>query len=153
MGKPCLYQSPIQLRLANQKKVLPIGRLSQVPADIDELCTFADFKFINIVDDKDPYPALLEIYWSIANHAIINLKKRILSFEDEKMRVLSPIDPLERQRYVEPVYNDGQGDYHENIYNVTALQEDYINLTTNGNMSQKSASSCTFDLGEDLENW
>ena len=95
MGNPCLYWSPIQLRLANQKKVLPIGRLSQVPADIDELCTFADFKLINIVDEKDPYPELLEIYWSIANQAIINFKKRILSFEDDEMRVLSPIDPLE----------------------------------------------------------
>ena len=34
MGKPHLDWSPIQLRLANQAKVLPIGRLSGVPLDI-----------------------------------------------------------------------------------------------------------------------
>ena len=31
MNKPQLELSPIQLRLANQSKVLPIGRLNQVP--------------------------------------------------------------------------------------------------------------------------
>ena len=34
MGKPPLEWSPIQLRLANQAKVLPVGRLSQVQVDI-----------------------------------------------------------------------------------------------------------------------
>ena len=33
------------------------------------------------------------------------------------------------------------------------LQEDYINQTANGNLSWKSASSCTSDLEEALENW
>ena len=80
--------------LANQEKVLLIGRLSQVPINIEGLRTFADFEFINIVDDKNPYPALLGIYWAIDNQTIINFKKRILSFEDEEMRVVSPIDPF-----------------------------------------------------------
>ena len=76
----------------------------------------------------------------------------ILSFEDNEMRVVSPIDPLEGQRYVKPVYNEGKGDYLDQIYNVTAMQEDYINLTTDGNLRWKSASSCTSDSGEALEN-
>ena len=69
------------------------------------------------------------------------------------MRVVSPIDPLEGKRYIETVYNDRQVDYLDQIYNVTTLQEDYINLIVDGNMSWKSASSCTSDLGEALENW
>ena len=69
------------------------------------------------------------------------------------MRVVSPIDPLEGQRYVEQVYNDGRVNYLNQIYNITALQEDYINPTADGNLSWKSASSCTSDSREALENW
>ena len=47
------------------------------------------------------------IDWAIDNQTIINFKKRILSFEDDEMRVVSPIDPLEGQRYVEPFYSEG----------------------------------------------
>ena len=103
--------SLVQLRLGNQEKVLPIGRLSQVSIDIEGLCTFADFEVINIVDDMNPYTALVGIDWAIDNQNILNFKKRILSFEDDEMRVVSPIDPSEGQRYVELVYNEGQGDY------------------------------------------
>ena len=95
MGKPRLDWSPIQLRLSNQAKVLPIGRLSNVPVDVEGVHTFVDFEFINIVDDTNPYPALLGIDWAIDNHTIINFKKMILSFEDNEIRVVSPIDLLE----------------------------------------------------------
>ena len=92
-----------------------------VSIDVEGLHTCADFEVINIVDDMNPYPALLGIYWDIDNQTIINFKKRILSFEDEEMRVVSPIDPLEGPRYIEPVYNEGQGDYLDQIYNVIAM--------------------------------
>ena len=48
-------------------KVLPIGRLSQVPVDIEGLCTFIDLKIINIVEDMNPYTTLLGIDWAIDN--------------------------------------------------------------------------------------
>ena len=35
MGKPKLRYCPIQLRLANQQRVCPMGRLSNMPVDID----------------------------------------------------------------------------------------------------------------------
>ena len=76
-------------------KVLPISWLSQVLVDIEELCIFVDFELINIVDDTNKYPALLGIDWDIDNQTIINFKKRILSFEENEIRVVSPIDPLE----------------------------------------------------------
>ena len=69
------------------------------------------------------------------------------------MRVVAPCDPLEGQRYIEPVFNEGKGDHLENIYNVTTLEEDYINPTADGNLSWICASSCTSDSGGELENW
>ena len=98
MNKLQLDWSPIQLRLANQTKVLPIGRLTQVPIEVKGLRTYADFELIDIVDDTNPYPALLGIDWAIDNQTIINFKKRILSFKDSKIRVVAQIDPLEGQR-------------------------------------------------------
>ena len=44
MGNPKLSRSPIHLRLANQQRVSPLGRLPQVPADIDGVRSFADFE-------------------------------------------------------------------------------------------------------------
>ena len=99
------------------------------------MCTFVDFEVINIVDDTNPYPTLLVMYWAIENHNIINFKKMILSFEDNEMRVVSPIDPLKGKIYVELVYNEGQGDYLDQIYNVTTLKEYYVNPAADGNLS------------------
>ena len=94
MNKSQLDWYPIQLRLANQSKVLPNGRLSQVPADVEGLRTYVDFKVIDIVDDTNPYPMLLGIDWAINNQIIIKFKKRIMSFEDSKMRVVVRLIPL-----------------------------------------------------------
>ena len=103
--------------------------------DIKGLRTFANFKVINIVDDTNPYLALLGIDWEMENQTIINFKRRTLSFEDDEMRVVAPLDPLEGQRYIEPVFNEGQGDHLDYIYNVTALKEANINPTMDGNLS------------------
>ena len=95
MGKPPLEWSPIQLRLANQAKVIPIGRLGQVQVDIEGSHTFSIFEVIDIVDDTTPYPALLGIDWEMENPKIINFKRRILSFEDDEMRVVTALNILE----------------------------------------------------------
>jgi hypothetical protein len=59
MGEPTLGYSPVQLKLENQHKVLPIGRLKRVTVDLDGVHTKADFEVIKIVDDTTPYPTLL----------------------------------------------------------------------------------------------
>jgi hypothetical protein len=46
MGEPTLGYSPIQLKLANQHRVLPIGRLKGVTIDLDGMHTKEDFKVI-----------------------------------------------------------------------------------------------------------
>ena len=61
MGEPTLGYSPIQLKLANQQRVLPIGRLKGVTIDLDGVRTKADFEVIEIVDGTKPYPTLLEL--------------------------------------------------------------------------------------------
>ena len=43
MGSPKLSRSPIHLRLANQQRVSPLGRLPQVLVDIDGVHSFVDF--------------------------------------------------------------------------------------------------------------
>ena len=67
--------------------------------------------------------------------------------------MVSPIDPFEGQRYVEPVYNEGQVDYLDQIYNVTTMDEDHNSPMADGNLSWKCVSSCTSNSGEALENW
>ena len=59
MNNPRLDWYPIQLRIVNQLKVLPIGRLTQVPMEVKGLRTYVKFKVIDIVDDTNPYPTLL----------------------------------------------------------------------------------------------
>jgi hypothetical protein len=46
LGKPRLTYSPIQLRIAKQYCVLPIGRLENVEIDVEEVKTTADFEVI-----------------------------------------------------------------------------------------------------------
>ena len=44
MGKPRLEWFPIQLRLANQQKIVPLGKFPSVPVDIDGVSTLAFLK-------------------------------------------------------------------------------------------------------------
>jgi hypothetical protein len=61
MRKPKLIWSPVQLRLASHHKIVPIGRLTGVPVNIDGVCSVADFKVIEIMDYSFPYLELMEI--------------------------------------------------------------------------------------------
>jgi hypothetical protein len=81
MGEPTLAYSPIQLKLENQQRVIPIGRWKGILVDLDGMCTFADFEVIDIVDNTTPYPTLLGLDWVFDNQAIINLKTQKMIFE------------------------------------------------------------------------
>ena len=80
MGEPKLEWSTIQLCMANQQKVIPLGRLSKIVVDIAGVKVQADFEVIQIVEDADPYPALLGLDWVIYMGGIINLKKQSMVF-------------------------------------------------------------------------
>ena len=139
-------------RLANQQKIVPLGRFPSVLVDIDGVNTLADFEVIEIIDDRNPYPALLGIEWAIENDAVINLKKRQMTFEGKGLRVIVPLDPSQGERYTKPVRDEDQ-DVLDHIYNITAKEEYYVNPTTEGIMDWKCDNSCMTDSDEGLENW
>jgi hypothetical protein len=61
LGKSRLAYSPIQLRMENQYYIFPIGRLENVEINVAGVKIVANFEFIEIMGDKDPYPVLLGI--------------------------------------------------------------------------------------------
>ena len=81
LGKPQLTYSPIQLIMANQYCIFPIGRLENVEIDVVGVKTIAYFKVIEIMGDKDPYSTLIGIDWAYENYALINPKKDTMTFE------------------------------------------------------------------------
>ena len=99
MAKPKLACSPIQLRLANQQRVIPLGHLPSVLVDLDGVRSLADFEVIEIIDDSTPYPTLLGIDWAFDNQAIINLKKKTMSFKGNGIQVIGLLDPVLGPRY------------------------------------------------------
>jgi hypothetical protein len=61
---------------------------------------------IEIMDDSDPYPALLGLDWAFDINALMNLKKRQMSFETDTLHVIVPLDPNEGDIYNELVNED-----------------------------------------------
>jgi len=90
--EPTLGYPPIQMKLENQHRVLPIGRLKVVIVDLDGVRTKVDFELIEIVEEKTPYPSFL-LNWVFNNHSIIKLKTREMTFESGEYKVIAPLDP------------------------------------------------------------
>jgi hypothetical protein len=61
--EPALGYSSVQLKLENQQRVLPIGRLKGVTVDLDGVRIKFDFEVIKIVDATTRYPTLLGLDW------------------------------------------------------------------------------------------
>ena len=61
--------------MANQQKIIPLGRLSKIVVDITGAKVRADFEVIQIVEYVNPYLTLLGSDWAIDMGNIINLKK------------------------------------------------------------------------------
>lgn len=72
MGRPVLQWSPIQLIMENQQNIIPMGHLYGVMVDIEGVSALAEFEVIEIVDDINPYLALLGIDWAIDMNGVIN---------------------------------------------------------------------------------
>ena len=116
MAKPKLAFSPIQLRLANQQRVIPLGHLSSVPMDLDGVHNLANFEVIEIIDDNTPYPMLLSIDWAFENQVIINLKKKTMSFEGNGIRVIGPLDLALGPRYTKLITAEEEARNIDTIY-------------------------------------
>jgi hypothetical protein len=144
MGEPTLGYSPVQLKLANQQKVLPIGRLKGVTVDMDGVRTKIDLEVIEIVYFTTPYPILLGLDWPFDNQDIISLKIRNMTFKSWEYRVIVPLDPSKGERFVEPTCLDLEE--INQLYRTTAYEEDYVNPTVYGILSWRSITSCVSDL-------
>ena len=121
MGRPVLQWSSIQLRMENQKNIIPMGRLHGVTVDIEGVSALADFEVIEIVNDTNPYPGVLGIDWAIDMKGVINLKKWTMSFERKSLCVVVPLDPIEGPHYTELVrdYEESDDDLDQ-MYKITA---------------------------------
>ena len=120
--------------------------------DIDGVRTFAYFEVIEIIDDIFPYPALLGIDWDFNNSTVVDLKKRRMMFEGDGLSVIAPLDPDKGPRYTDPIREEDRAYEPENIYKLTTRQHDYINPTSDGNLSWRSDNACSLDSEEALEN-
>jgi hypothetical protein len=67
MGETKLGYSRVQLKLANQHKVIPIGRMKGVTVYLDGVCSKPDFEVIEIIDGTTPHLRLLGLYWEFDN--------------------------------------------------------------------------------------
>ena len=116
MAKPKLTFSPIQLRLANQQRVIHLGCLSSVPVDLNGVCSLASFEVIEIIDDSTLYPLLLGIDWAFDNQAIINLKKKTMSFKGNGIWVIGPLGLALGPRYIELITTEEEAHNIDTIY-------------------------------------
>jgi hypothetical protein len=94
------------VKLPDQQRVFPIGRLKGVTLDLDGVLTKANFEVIEIMDGTTPYPTFLGLDWAFENQAIINLKKRNMTLESREYIFIAPLDPSEGERFVEPTFLD-----------------------------------------------
>ena len=85
--------SLVQLRLANQDRVTPIGRVPHLAVEVEGMNTYVNFNFIEVVDGRGSYPTLLGIGWANVNLAAINFKKRVMNFENHNIRFIYPMVP------------------------------------------------------------
>jgi hypothetical protein len=69
-----------------------------IEVNIEGVKTKVDFEVIKIVDNSDPYLALLGIDYGFDNNAVLNLKKRQMSFDTDTLRVIVPLDLNEFMR-------------------------------------------------------
>jgi hypothetical protein len=91
--------------------------------NIEGVKSKADFDVIEIMDESNPYPTLLGIDQAFDNNAMLNLKKRHMSFEIETLHVGMPMDTYEGNRYNEPMDEDAWTSIIENIYHITECRE------------------------------
>ena len=153
MAKSKLAFSPIQLRLANQQRVIPLGRLSSILVDLDGLRNLADFEVIEIIDDSMSYPTLLGIDWEFDNQAIINLKRKTMPFKGNGIRVIGQLDLALGPRYTKLITAEEEACNIDVVYQSTTMQGDYVKPNNDVMLSWHYEISCTFDLKVGLEYW
>ena len=130
-----------------------MGRLQGIMVDIESASALANFEVIEIVDDSNPYPALLGIDWATNMNRVINLKKCKMIFEKKSLRVIVPLDPTEGSRYTEPVCDYESDDDLDCIYKIIVRDQDWVNPTVDGQITWECEISYTLDSDKEVERW
>jgi hypothetical protein len=68
-----------------------------------------------------------------------------MTFEGDSLRVIAPLDPDEGPRYTDPIREEDHTYDLENIYKLSARQQDYINPIADGNLNWRSERACSSD--------
>ena len=134
-------------------KDLTNGKVARVIMDIEGASMPTDFKIIEIMDDNNPYPALLGIDWPMDMNGFINLKKRKMIFEKKSLRVIVPLDPAEGKCYTEPIHDEDSDNELDCIYQIIMQDQDWVNPIADERISWECDSSYTLDSNEEIERW
>ena len=101
-----------------------------------------------MVEYGGSYPALLVIGWDDDSMTAINFKKWVMTFENQDVRVITPMDPQEGRRYIEPMKDEVDKSW-DHAYNIS---KDYIHPTVDGKIGWCSTIFESSD-SDALENW
>ena len=116
--------------------------------DVEGMNTYIDFDVFEVVDGGGSYLALLGIGWANDSMAVINIKKRMMTFENQDMRVIAPTNPNEGCRYVKPVKDEVVKGW-DHAYNIS---ENYIHPTVDRELGWRNGSSVSSDSNDAPEN-
>ena len=75
--------------------------LTDVEVNIDGVKIVVKFEVIEILEDVYPYLEMFGIDWAFENNFILNLNKWCMTFELEELQVVSPVDAIEGEQYIE----------------------------------------------------
>jgi hypothetical protein len=85
---------------------------------------------------------------------MIDLKKYTMTFDADEIKVVQPMDLYVGPRYMEPTYNNMEGEELDQLYTVKiGMREDYINPTVNGSVSWRSVQYADEDLELEFDSW
>jgi hypothetical protein len=73
-----------------------------------------------------------------------------MAFKSRDYRVITPLDPSEGERFVEPTCLDLEE--INQLYRTTTREDDYVNSSADGVLSWRTITSCASDSDMDLEN-
>lgn len=76
-----------------------------------------------------------------------------MAFKLDIVRLVTLLDPHDRERDIEPVREDLETKDIDILYNVVAKREDYMNPTTDGELSWRSIYSYDTYSDEALNHW
>ena len=80
--------------------------------------------------------------------AVINFKKRVMTFENQEIRFITPMDPNEGRRYIVAVKDEFFRGW-DHAYNILKY---YVHPTTDGELSWFNGSSASSNFDDALEN-